>query len=182
MDFTKMIREYSPKYPQEEADKLLFENYIVRFPDILSRSNPLCHCTAACWITNPARTKVLLAWHNIYRSWSWTGGHADGDGDLMRVAMREAREETGLARIEPVQTAPVSLELLPVAAHVRRGAFVSAHLHLNLTFLFCADEAEPLAIQPDENSALGWFSPEEAVERCTEDHMRPIYEKLNSRL
>lgn len=178
-----MIRNYTPKCEQEAADRECMLRYIALFPDdILTRENTLCHFTASGWVTNPARTKVLMVWHNIYKSWSWTGGHADGEADLRSVAQREVREETGLVQIEPVRCEPISLEILTVPGHVKRGAFVSPHLHLNLTFLFCADDTQALEMKPDENSGVGWFAPDEALEKCTEPMMLPIYRKCNASL
>ena len=77
--------------------------------------------------------------------------------------------------------APISLEILPVAAHFRRGRYVAPHLHLNLTYLLIAQEEQALRPRPDENSGVSWFAPEEAVAASTEPDMRVIYEKLNSR-
>ena len=70
------------------------------FDDILTRKNDIGHFTASCWIVNKEKTKVLMVYHNIYDSWSWTGGHADGDEDLLRVSLKEAKEETGLKNVE----------------------------------------------------------------------------------
>lgn len=54
------------------------------------------HFSASVWTVNKERTKTLMVYHNIYNSWSWIGGHADGEEDLCAVAMRELTEETGL--------------------------------------------------------------------------------------
>jgi 8-oxo-dGTP pyrophosphatase MutT (NUDIX family) len=139
------------------------------------------HFTASAWIVNPDRTKVLMVYHNIYDSWAWTGGHADGEEDLRAVALREAWEETG-ADVRLVQPEACSLETLTVNPHVKRGHFVPAHLHLNLTYLLMADEGAKLAVKPDENRAVGWFTLDGAVSACSEPWMCPVYEKLNRRL
>jgi len=178
-----MIRAYVPQCEQEAADRERMLEYMSLFPhNILTRENTLCHFTASGWVTNAQHTKVLMAWHNIYRSWSWTGGHADGEADLLAVAMREVCEETGLRSVVPVRQAPVTLEILTVPGHVKRGAFVSPHVHLNLTFLFCADEHAPLFAKEDENSGVKWFSPEDALANCSEPMMLPIYRKCNAQL
>ena len=156
--------------------------YLDQFDDVLLRTNETVHFTASAWIADVSRTQVLMVYHNIYQSWSWTGGHADGDPDLMAVALREAREETGLQRVEPLQDTPVSLEILPVRAHYRRGLYVVPHLHMNLTYLLTADAPEPIHIHPEENSAVQWFALDDAVAASTEPDMRMIYQKLNCRL
>ncbi len=182
MPLKELINAYIPVCAQEEADRALMLSYMDRFDDVLSRENPLCHFTASAWLTNKARDKICMAYHNIYNSWAWVGGHADGEADLLAVALKEAREETGIAEIVPVRNAPVSLEILPVQAHYKRGKFVSPHVHLNLTFLLCADDKAPVRAKEDENSAVGWFAPEEAVEKSSEADMKIIYKKLNDAL
>ena len=80
-------------------------------------------------------TRFLMAYHNIYDSWAWTGGHADGEADFLKVAIREAMEETGITRVTPVTEDIFSLEVLTVDGHEKKGAYVSSHLHLNVTYL-----------------------------------------------
>ena len=115
--------------------------------------------------------KVLMIYHNIFKSWSWTGGHADGETDLLALALREVSEETGLHTL--------SVEILTVDGHEKRGRYVPSHLHLNCTYLIEADDTEPLSVKPDENSGVRWFAPQEALAACTEPWMRDrIYQKL----
>lgn len=176
------IEAFLPDCAQETADRALMLRAMEQYDDLLTRDNPVMHFTSSSWIVSPARDRVLMVYHNIYRSWSWTGGHADGDPDPMAVAVREAMEETGLQALTPVLPQVFSLEILNVAAHVKRGRHVSAHLHLNLTYLLEADPSAPLRCAPDENSAVAWFDPDLAVESSREPDMRVIYRKLNEKL
>ena len=178
----RAIEAYTPCNDQERRDRELLIIAIDRLDVPLTRDNPFAHFTASSWIVNPARTHVLMAWHNIYKTWAWTGGHADGESDLLAVALREAREETGVQRLRAVRTDIYSVEILPVNAHVKRGQFVSAHLHLNVTYLLEADEAQPLRPKSDENSAVAWRTLEEAAENREEPFMAVIYRKLNEKL
>ena len=124
-----------------------------------------------------------MAWHNIYSSWSWLGGHADGETDLLCVALREAREESGLVHVRPASEDIFSLEILTVDGHEKRGKYVHSHLHLNITYLLEADEADELRDKPDENSGVKWFSLDDAVAASVEPWMqRRVYEKLNAKL
>ena len=95
--------------------------------DLWTRENEAAHLTASAWVVNGDRERVLMAYHNIYDSWSWLGGHADGERDLLAVAMREVREESGLARVAPVSEALFSLEILTVDGHEKRGRYVPSH-------------------------------------------------------
>ena len=178
----KQILEYTPCNEQEERDKKVFLNWLESGKDILTRENEAAHLTASAWVISPDRKHVLMAYHNLYNSWAWLGGHADGDSDLLAVALREAREETGIQAVRPVSREIYSLEILPVNAHVKRGSRVSAHLHLNATFLLEADDAQPLRAKPDENRSVAWLPLEEAADNRDEPFMAVIYKKLNARL
>ena len=176
------LTRYIPWDEQEAADRELMLHAIDALECPLTRDNGFAHLTASGWIVNPDRTRALMAWHNIYKTWAWTGGHADGEADLLAVALREAREETGIEAITPVTGEIHSLEILPVNAHVKRGKFVSAHLHLNVTYLLTADDSQPLRFKPDENSAVAWLPLDEAAENPDEPFMAVIYRKLNTKL
>jgi 8-oxo-dGTP pyrophosphatase MutT (NUDIX family) len=178
----EQIAAYVPRGVQEERDRQRMLRCLDTQPDMMTRQNTLAHFTASAWIVNSNRDKVLMVYHNIYDSWAWTGGHADGETDLLSVALREAREETGLADVRAVSDEIFSLESLCVHAHLRRGVFVSAHIHLNVTFLLEGDDGAPLAAKPDENSAVRWVPTADSVQISNEKEMQIIYQKLNDRL
>jgi len=143
----------------------------------------LAHMTASAWVINQNHDKALMVYHNIYQSWSWLGGHADGDENLLAVALREIQEESGLTKLKPIQNSIFSLEVLTVDGHEKHGHYVSSHLHLNVTYLIEADDQEKLAIKEDENSGVRWFSLEGAIAASTEPwFQKRIYRKLNDKL
>ena len=88
--------------------------------------------------------------HNIYKTWSWTGGHADNDSDLLYVAIKEAKEETGIQNIKPLSKNIFSLDVLPVIGHIKNNKYVSAHLHLSVAYLLEADERDKLFIKSED--------------------------------
>lgn len=179
MTLEEQLLAYRPCNEQEERDRDLILRCLRMEPDVFTRDNPLAHMTASAWIVSPDRARVLMAYHNVYHSWAWLGGHADGDTDLLRVALREAREESGLAHVRPVTEGIFSVEALTVDGHIKRAAYVSSHLHLNVTYLLEADDHDPLCVKPDENSGVRWFAPAEALDACSEPWMREhIYAKL----
>ena len=96
MNIREAIQNYAPWNEQEAADRALILDFLSKNPDAFFRTNLIAHMTASAWVVNPARDRVLMVYHKIYDSWSWTGGHADGDEDLAAVALREVREETGV--------------------------------------------------------------------------------------
>lgn len=183
MKLQEQLEQYHPINEQEERDKKVMLQLLKTQPDIFTRENEVAHFTASSWLLNREHTKVLMIYHNIYHSWSWTGGHADGEEDLLAVAIKEAQEETGVKEIQTVDDTIFSIETLTVDGHEKRGRYVPSHLHLNVTYLLEADEAEVLRIKPDENSGVKWFSLEEALEACSEPWMvERIYKKLNKKL
>ncbi len=183
MSIRQDILAYRPWNEQEERDRKVILDYLDRNPDAFLRSNLIAHMTASAWVVNREWDKVLMVYHKIYDSWSWTGGHADGDEDLLSVALREVREETGVEHVRPVSRQIYSLEVLTVDGHEKHGAYVPSHLHLNLTYLLEADERDSLHICEAENSGVRWFSPEEALAASSEPwFVQRIYRKLNEKL
>ena len=183
MKIVEEIKAYAPCCEQEARDKAVILDYLAKNPDAFYRSDPIAHMTASAWIVNRERTKVLMVYHRIYDSWSWTGGHADGEKDLLAVALREAREETGLRKVRAVSEKIYSLEVLTVDGHEKRGEYVASHLHLNVTYLLEADEDEELQVCEEENSGVKWFTLHDALQASTEPwFVERIYKKLNDKL
>ena len=178
-DSIRQIENYPPFNEQEEKDKALILGWISNNENAFSRENTVAHITASAWVVNKDRSKVLMVYHNIYNSWSWLGGHADGETDLLSVAIREVKEEAGISNVRPVSEEIFSLESLTVDGHVKKGNYVSSHLHLNITYLLEADSEEQVSVKADENSGVMWFSPEDALEKSTEPwFVENIYSKI----
>ena len=180
--WAEIIVRFSPKDGREAREKAVMLDWIAQYGDgILTRDNDFAHMTASSIIVSPDRKRTLMAFHKIYNSWAWTGGHADGESDFEAIARREAQEETGIMNLRRLGDGPASLEILPVWAHIKRGKHVGSHLHLNVSYLFEADESLPLRIAQDENSAVGWIEVDKLCQFVSEPPMIPIYERLLSR-
>ena len=182
MSLKERIENYLPYNIEEQKDKELILKYMDIFDDVLTRKNEIGHFTSSCWIVNKEKTKVLMVYHNIYDSWSWVGGHADGDDDLLHVSLKEASEETGLKNVITLSKDIFSLEVLGVDGHMKKEGYISTHIHLNITYLLCANENDITHIKEDENSDVKWFELEEAIKASSEPHMKKIYNKLNNKL
>lgn len=183
MELLELLERYVPDNEQEERDRGLLMSMLKTGQDLWTRENESAHLTASAWVVNQTRDRVLMAYHNLYDSWAWLGGHADGARDLLSVALREVREESGLAWVRPLSEQIFSLEILTVDGHEKKGRYVPSHLHLNVTFLLEADETQPLSAKPDENQAVSWFTREEAVAASSEPWFQErIYRKLNAKL
>ena len=178
----EMLKKYVPYNEQEKEDIKIIMKAEKIFGDILTRNNEFCHLTASSFVINKEHTKVLCIYHNIYNSWCWIGGHADGDDDMLYVAKKETREETSIENIKMIGDGPISVEMLPVKSHVRKGKYVPSHQHYNVTYLFEADEKESVHILEDENSNVGWLTFDELVDKSDEPHMIEVYKKIIKRI
>ena len=160
MSLATDIRSYQPFNQQEASDREVILRQLEADPRVFQRDS-LAHMTCSIWTVDPTVTQTLTVFHNTYGSWSWIGGHADGERDLERVALRELEEETGVADARIVPCGPgniFSLEVLTVDGHEKRGRYVSSHVHLNVTYLAVASPDDPLRVKPDENSGVRWTS------------------------
>ena len=183
MEIYEQIKAYRPWNEQERQDQAVILAFLDKNPDAFYRTNLLAHMTASAWVVTPQRSKVLMVYHRLYDSWSWTGGHADGEEDLLAVALREVREETGVQCLRPVTEEIYSLEVLTVDGHEKHGRYVPSHLHLNVTYLLEAEEDQPLRVCEAENSGVAWFSLADALSVSTEPwFVERIYKKLNEKL
>lgn len=186
MELTELIgtiEKFKPLNEQEKVDQAFILHELKTNPFVFLRSSLAVHVSASAWVVNETRDKVLMIYHNIYDTWVWLGGHADGDPDLLQVALKEVQEESGLTKIRPVITDIFSLEVLTVDGHEKNGHYVSSHLHLNVTYLIEADEEEEVQIKPDENSGVAWFPLEEALVVSSEEWFKKrIYPKMKIKL
>ena len=183
MNFIEEIEKFKPYNEQEENDKKLMLEYINKFDDTLTRKNAIGHFTASAFAINKDRNKILMAYHKIYNSWAWVGGHSDGDSDLLYVAMKEAIEETGIKNVAPISKNIYSLELINVNGHEKRGKYVGSHVHLNVTYLLEADENEEIHIKEDENSGVKWIPINKILEASSEPWVRDrVYAKIISKM
>lgn len=182
MELLSALNRYHPWNDQEKEDLKEFLRRLKCGEELFRRENTSAHITVSAWVVTPDKDRVLMAYHDLYDSWAWLGGHADGERDLLAVALQEVQEESGLIA-RPLSENIFSLEILPVSGHEKRGRYVSSHLHMNVTYLLEADPAAPVRSLPGENKAVGWFTPSEALTASTEPWIRDrVYKKLNEKL
>ena len=176
--YLSLIENYIPYNEQEKADQKAMLSFIENHPHHLTRDELSGHMTVSLWTVNEDYTKTLMVYHHIYDSWAWIGGHVDGDDNFIHVCLKELEEETGTHALY-IDPNPISLEILTVDGHVKRGEYVSSHLHYNLTFLAVVNEHEFLRIAPEENSGVKWFTFEDALKASSEPwFVENVYKKL----
>lgn len=179
MNFKEAIINYEPSSEQEASDKQVMLDHILVYGDsVLTREQQVAHFTSSSIILNEEMSHMLMIHHNIYQTWTWTGGHMDGATDFLEVALSEAKEETGLSTLKPLSEHILSLDILPVWGHVKRGHYVSAHLHMNAAFVFIASDKAAIGIKPDENSAIAWIPLNDVNTHSNEPDIIAVYDKL----
>ena len=178
MNLKNDIENFNPFNEQENNDKEIILKLMDKYDNLLTRENEIAHFTASAWAVNKDRTKVLMIFHKIYNSWAWTGGHADGDNNLLYTAIRELKEETGVKNVNVIDNNIFSLEIITVDGHIKKGRYVSSHLHLNLTYLLEVNESEELKIKEDENTGVKWININEIDKYSNEEWMiNRVYKK-----
>ncbi len=128
--------------------------------------------TGSAWIVDCERTHALLTHHRKLDKWLQLGGHADGDPDILRVALREAREESSLEAIRPVSEEIFDVDIHAIPA---RGG-EPAHFHYDVRFLLEADRAAALAVS-EESRSLAWVPLDRVAELNGEESVLRMVRK-----
>lgn len=153
-----LIGNYIPFDNQEVADQQTMLKFIDTFNDVVTRDNIFGHFTASAFVVNESMTDVVILRHNIFGDCVYPGGHADGEYDLLSVAIREVEEETGLIA-NPLNNGEIfSLQCVPVKGHVKNGQYVSPHTHHDVAFLCVVkdEEMNKIRVLESENSEVMW--------------------------
>ena len=183
--FISMLESYVPYDVQDAADKqFILDFYKKHDGDIFTRDNEESHMTASCWVVNPSRTKVLMAYHNIYNSFGWLGGHADGEQDMASVAKKELAEESGLKNFKMLAPGIFMTYKLPVLPHTKNGRPIKEHGHIGFAYLFEASDTEPIRVRKGENSRIEWIPVSKILDAVSETdaHMLPVYIRIMEKM
>ena len=161
----RLIDAYVARYP-EEADAVRLRRFIETQPRCFERD---CfddgHVTGSAWVVDSAGSSVLLTHHRKLGKWLQLGGHSDGDPDTLAVALREAREESGL-RVQPINEAVLDIDIHTIPARKAEPA----HLHYDVRFALRASSTGPLRISP-ESIDLAWIEIEDLPRLTDEESM-----------
>lgn len=181
MNLKEQIKNYIPFNEQEAVDKEYFLKFMDTYDDILTRDNLIGHFVVGAFIVNKERTKMLCINHIINNSWTYPGGHADGEQNLLNVVLREAEEETGL-KPELLDENIFAIQSFATNGHIKHGKYVSAHIHFDVVYIMEADELEALSFREDESKGVKWIAFEDATNQDIVDFIRPIHKKLIEKL
>ncbi len=144
-----LLAAYRERWPRESATVARFDAFVDAHPDCFQRSCPVGHVTGSAWIVDRTGDRALLTHHRKLGRWLQPGGHSDGDPDTLAVALREAREETGI-EVRALDDAIFDIDVHEIPARGREPA----HLHFDLRFLVQA--AHDRFRVSEESHALAW--------------------------
>lgn len=147
----KLLFNYIPK-ENELLTKARILDFVEKNPNCFETSNPIGHITGSSWLVNKNRDKVLLLHHAKLNIWVQPGGHADGESDILAVALREAQEESGIIAIEAVSDKIFDIDIHTIPTYKD----VKEHLHFDIRFLLRVTD-DSLAKKSVESNELGWF-------------------------
>ena len=160
----KALQKYAERHPEQKitADRML--DFVRSTPHCFERSHAAGHMTGSAWLLNPTGDKALLTLHHNLQRWMQTGGHADGDPDTLRVALKEAAEESGITGIVPISGEIFDIDIHLIPARPAKGE--PAHFHYDVRYLLRAPH-EQYAIS-HESDDLAWWSAEDFATRAAE--------------
>lgn len=178
-ELINQIKSFCASCEQEKKDQEVIIHRLENEGErLLHRTSELYHFTSSAFVFDKDKSKVLVVHHNIYNTWAFVGGHADGESDLLKVALREVKEETGLEQIHPITNQIRSIDILTTSSHFRKGVYVPAHLHFNISYAMTGDLRNPIRIKPDENTAVKWIDVSDIDTYIIEPEMNQIFKKL----
>ena len=181
MMLRKEILEFVPFDEVEKKEKEHFLRFIDTFSDVLTRENEFGHFSASCFVVNKTRDKVLVVYHNIYQGKVYPGGHADGCEDLLSVALREVEEETGL-KAKVLDSSIFAISSCSIVGHVKRGRYVSSHIHFDVIYLVEADDSLPLCYREEESAGVEWISLDELDYENIVFFTVPVFDRMIKKL
>jgi 8-oxo-dGTP pyrophosphatase MutT (NUDIX family) len=168
------LERYRERYPDEAAVIERFADFVRREPGCFQRSTTEGHVTGSAWVVDAAGERTLLTHHRKLDKWLQLGGHADGESDVVAVALMEAREESGIDDLTLVDTEIFDLDIHPIPA---RGADPE-HLHFDVRYVIRAAHTDHVV--SDESHDLAWVRVDAIAHYTTEPSMLRMASKWNA--
>ena len=151
-DVIRQLRDYRARWENESDVVDRFIAFIAAHPDGFERELKIGHVTGSAWVVDRAGTHVLLTHHKKLDMWVQLGGHADGDADVFRVALREAEEESGLDALVPVSRRIFDVDVHRIPARREEPE----HFHWDVRYAFRALGGETYRVS-GESHDLAWI-------------------------
>ncbi|MCG8599541.1 MAG: NUDIX hydrolase [Verrucomicrobiales bacterium] len=168
----ELLQRYLESHPDEADTARRVIDFVERHPDCFERSLKKGHITGSAWIVDSTGTKTLLTHHRKLGIWLQLGGHADGEADVLSVAKTEAKEESGLSRLEVVSDQIFDIDVHGIPARKDEPS----HFHYDIRFLLRQTDSETYIVS-EESHDLAWVPMSDLESRTTEWSMRRMRDK-----
>jgi 8-oxo-dGTP pyrophosphatase MutT (NUDIX family) len=170
------LRDYKSKWPAEADTADQFIAFITTNPDCFERSLKVGHVTGSAWVVNQTGTHVLMTHHRKLNRWFQLGGHADGNADILRVAEREAREESGLENVEPIMTGIFDIDLHVIPARGQEPE----HFHYDIRYVFQSNGGDDISVS-EESHDVRWIDIDDLQDFTRDESVLRMAEKWKRR-
>lgn len=161
-----MLEKYLCRWPEEAETVCRFVDILSRCPGCFEREHQPAHLTGSAWVVNRSGTHVLLTHHRKLDRWLQLGGHADGDRDILGVAVREVAEESGLTDVESVWEDIFDLDIHLIPARKSEPE----HFHFDVRFALRVTGREDYVVSAESND-LAWVEIVDLASYTTEESM-----------
>ncbi|MEK6676417.1 MAG: NUDIX hydrolase [Planctomycetota bacterium] len=168
----QLLEVYVPEDDTDRAQRDRIVGFVRENPDCFERTLPIGHITGAAWLLDRSRSRVLLTHHRKLGRWLQLGGHADGDPNVLEVALREAREESGIGDIRPLSTAIFDVDVHPIPARDSEPQ----HFHYDIRFLLGVTDTEEFEVS-EESHDLAWVAMSEVPNIDTDGSVLRMHRK-----
>jgi 8-oxo-dGTP pyrophosphatase MutT (NUDIX family) len=173
----ELLNRYQPFDGNDQKQQERIKKFVLSTPNCFKRTHLEGHITGSAWLMNKMGDKVLLTHHKKLDRWLQLGGHADGDTDIFKVALREAQEESGLEAIEAV-----SLDIFDVDVHLIPGyGLEPEHFHYDIRFAMQANGGEDFVVSP-ESRELAWVPVDQVEKWSKEESLLRMARKWRDRM
>ena len=170
----QLIENYCARYPVEKTAQSIL-SFLQADKNPFSRKNQHGHFTGSAWIVNPDKSKILMTHHKKIGKWLQLGGHADDEEDLLKVSLREAKEESGLNNF-----VILSKEIFDMHIHeVPSIGSEPKHLHYDIRFLLEANPEESITVS-DESYDVAWIELDKIQQINSEDSIIRMVKKTKT--
>jgi 8-oxo-dGTP pyrophosphatase MutT (NUDIX family) len=177
-----LLARYRQAFPADAPIVDRITALVESHSDCFERTCRPGHITGAAWIISPDRRRCLLTHHRKLNRWLQLGGHADGQWEIEEVALREAREESGLSAFQllPIDGSlipfDVDVHLIPPRYDMEGRLVEDAHEHHDIRFLLVAKSDLGICTS-DESHDLAWFTPDEVFDLTQDESILRMLRK-----
>ena len=167
----ELIKNYTHKNPKENSAIEMLN--LLKTDGCFLKDNYDGHFTGSAWIVSPDKEEILMTHHKKLGMWLQLGGHADGENDLSKVALREAKEESGIQYFNIISTEIFDLDIHDVPKHMNE----TSHKHYDIRFLLEADPVSSKIIISDESYDVAWIPIDDVIGLNPENSIQRMVEK-----